>query len=279
MESREVIIESNKDDNQPCVAGVEQFCVPSNQNTENSKLSSSNEETVQITNVTNFFESPNFYANAKEYWSKISPTVDGMLGGFGFIDNTDIKGSQEFLNELNKMKPQPGKCRALDCGAGIGRITKNLLVKNFTRVDLVEQDENFANRAKSYLSVNGTLNANVGSIFNVGLQDFSPEAGAYDLIWSQWVLGHLTDDDLREFFKRCSIGLAKNGCIVIKENFTIADDFCIDGDDSSVTRSLPVTKKIIEAAGLRIIKIKKQENFVQGLFPVCILACRPIQKN
>src|SRR5690348_8464954 len=30
----------------------------------------------------------------------------------------------------------------------------------------------------------------------------SPLAGRYDCIWAQWVLGHLTDDDLVAFFIR-----------------------------------------------------------------------------
>jgi hypothetical protein len=36
-----------------------------------------------------------------------------------------------------------------------------------------------------------------------GLQDFSPEPKTYDLIWCQWVLGHLTDEDLIDFLKSC----------------------------------------------------------------------------
>ena len=36
-----------------------------------------------------------------------------------------------------------------------------------------------------------------------GLQNFTPSQEAYDVIWIQWVLGHLTDDDLVAFLKRC----------------------------------------------------------------------------
>ena len=45
----------------------------------------------------------------------------------------------------------PSNQRALDCGAGIGRITKHLLVKHFTKVDLVEQNKLFLEKAKEYL--------------------------------------------------------------------------------------------------------------------------------
>jgi 2-polyprenyl-3-methyl-5-hydroxy-6-metoxy-1,4-benzoquinol methylase len=43
-------------------------------------------------------------------------------------------------------------------------------------------------------------------------------AGAYDVIWIQWVVGHLTDDDFVDFFLRCRKGLKPGGVIVLKEN-------------------------------------------------------------
>lgn len=230
--------------------------------------------------VAEFFKSPGFYKNAQEYWSRIPPSIDGMLGGLSVVDRSDIDGSSKFLRDLFKMKPSPASNRALDCGAGIGRVTKNLLVNFFNTVDLVEQDENFARQANEYLSNNGQLSPKVGNIFNVGLQDFTPTAGTYDVIWCQWVLGHLTDADLALFFQRCSSAIAKNGCIIIKENFTSNDDdFCIDAVDSSVTRSVGVTKKILDSVNLRIVHIVKQENFIKGLFPVYTIACKPNRKT
>lgn len=222
-----------------------------------------------------FFKSPDFYTNARKYWAGIEPNIEGMLGGLTMIDSTDVKGSLKFLNDLFKMKPSPQSQRALDCGAGIGRITKNVLVNYFNSVDLVEQDGNFVRKANEYLGTS----ERIGTIFNMGLQDFTPAENTYDVIWCQWVLGHLTDDDLSHFFKRCCTGLTNNGCIVIKENFTSTDDFCIDANDSSVTRSLRVTKNILESVNLRIIKIIKQSNFIRGLFPVYTIACRPMRKT
>lgn len=49
-------------------------------------------------------DSENFYNDAAKYWEKIPATVDGMLGGFGFISNTDIKDSNVFLKSLFKVK-------------------------------------------------------------------------------------------------------------------------------------------------------------------------------
>jgi protein N-terminal methyltransferase len=44
-----------------------------------------------------------FYTNAAEYWSAVPATVDGVLGGFGFISRTDIQGSVSFLKKLFKV--------------------------------------------------------------------------------------------------------------------------------------------------------------------------------
>ena len=44
-----------------------------------------------------------FYSDAKVYWDTISPTVDGMLGGFEKISPTDINGSKAFLRSFLKV--------------------------------------------------------------------------------------------------------------------------------------------------------------------------------
>jgi protein N-terminal methyltransferase len=77
----------------------------------------------------------------------------------------------------------------------------------------------------------------VRSVFNMGLEDWQPEEGVkYDLIWIQWCVGHLTDEQLIHFLGRCKTALKEGGVIVVKENnsTTEADDF--DEVDSSVTR-------------------------------------------
>lgn len=216
-----------------------------------------------------------FYENAKEYWAKIDPTIDGMLGGFGQISACDIHSSNQFLKELYKMKPSPGMQNAIDCGAGIGRVTKHLLMPLYQKVDVVEQCSEFTDRIHDYIREPALLEK-LGTIYNVGLQNFDPENGKYDLIWCQWVLGHLRDDDFIEFFKKCASGLTAGGMIVIKENVTSSDECCIDRTDSSVTRSLKDTKLLLQKAGLRIVKQIKEKLFISGLFPVYFFACRPM---
>ena len=65
-------------------------------------------------------------------------------------------------------------------------------------------------------------------------------AGAYDVIWVQWV-GHLTDDDFVAFFQRCRKGLKPDGVIVLKENtqVTHASTLLPGFIGASRARSLP----------------------------------------
>lgn len=124
----------------------------------------------------------------------------------------------------------------------------------------------------------------VANIYNVGLEEWAPDlapsvpaaeasstalqrdgAGRegmevrrarrkYGLIWTQWCVGHLTDDQLVEYLRRCTLVLegerasegsaegaendsaARDGVIVLKENVTSSKDDIYDERDSSVTR-------------------------------------------
>ena len=168
------------------------------------------------------------------------------------------------------MENPPGHDRALDCGAGIGRISKHLLTKHFSKVDLVEQNRIFLEKAKDYLKDS----EQAGTLFCCGLQNFVPEQNHYDIIWCQWVLGHLTDDHLVEFFQRCLNGLKSNGFVIVKENVTSSGETEMDDEDSSVTRPLALLKDIFVKAGMEIIKEFDQKKMPQGLYPVKMFALK-----
>lgn len=215
-----------------------------------------------------------FYTEAKKYWSRIEPTVDGMLGGFERLNAADVRGSRDYLHSMFRIKPSPRRRVALDCGAGIGRVTKRVLMPEYDRVDAVEQDKKFADKIYEFVGQSPKL----GEVFNQGLQEFTPEAGKYDLIWTQWVLGHLTDEDLMAFFRRCIKGLSKNGMIIIKENVTATSQQPeIDLNDSSVTRPIMHLKQLIVRSGLRILRVSLQSGFPPGILPVYMITAKPAQ--
>jgi len=215
-------------------------------------------------------EEKDFYKNAVKYWTDVPANDQGMLGGYQSISPIDIHSSKNFLVPFLKSSGgRVGTGRVLDCGAGIGRISKNLFLPLFDKVDMVELNGDFLEQAKIEFA-QLPEGAKLDRCFVSGLQDFEPEAGVYDVIWSQWVLGHLTDDHLVDFFRRCKTGLAPNGLMVVKENVSKTIEF--DDLDSSYTRPLSLLKDLIHRSGFRIIKEERQKKFPKDLFEVRMLA-------
>jgi protein N-terminal methyltransferase len=109
-----------------------------------------------------------WYSEGKDYWddAKNCPTTDdGVLGGFGFVSASDITESAEFLQCVHKARPQMERAVAIDAGAGIGRVTKSLLLPLYQTVDVLEQSPRLleavpgnvgpenAGRIRNYLAV------------------------------------------------------------------------------------------------------------------------------
>lgn len=78
----------------------------------------------------------------------------------------------------------------------------------------------------------------VRNIFNIGLEDWAPPADVqYDLIWTQWCLNYVNDDQLLRYLERCKTALVpETGFIVVKENLSTGASDLYDEEDSSVTR-------------------------------------------
>jgi len=95
------------------------------------------------------------------------------------------------------------------------------------------------------------------------------------VIWCQWVLGHLTEDHLVQFFVRAAKGLVPGGYIVVKENVTSSGEIERDEEDSSVTRPPELLREIFVKANLRIVKEFKQNKFPKELYAVHMFALQP----
>ncbi|XP_061589218.1 N-terminal Xaa-Pro-Lys N-methyltransferase 1 [Cololabis saira] len=213
-----------------------------------------------------------FYANAEGYWKAVPPTVDGMLGGYGSISNVDINGSKALLQRFLGEGGTDNGC-ALDCGAGIGRITKRLLLPLFRTVDLVDVTREFLDQARVSLGDDPAAAARVGHYFCCGLQDFVPEKNRYDVIWIQWVIGHLTDEHLVDFLRRCQAALRPGGLVVVKDNVSY-EGVVPDDVDSSVCRDLSLLMGLVERAGLRVVHREQEQNFPKEIYQVHTLALR-----
>ncbi|OQR71998.1 alpha N-terminal protein methyltransferase 1A-like [Tropilaelaps mercedesae] len=218
-------------------------------------------------------ERPSFYADGAKYWEGIEPTIEGMLGGFAQLSDIDVGASRRFLKEFCEKRQHPtGTLRALDCGSGIGRVTKMMLSHIFNEVDMLEQNQQFLDKADDYL---GECRHKVGRKICSGLQSFIPDPQRpYDVIWVQWVTGHLTDTDFVEFLRNAANGLRENGLICVKDNLSSCS-VEMDNKDSSVTRPRSLVLEIFRKANLRLVGERKQIRFPKGLYEVKMFALKP----
>ena len=157
-------------------------------------------------------EKVNWYKKREAHWASKEPVLLSVLGGFEKSHLPDVKCSCELLNGLILTKQlKPGN--ALDLAAGIGRVTEFVLCNFFKEIDLVEKDKKFIDKCKVKFSSNDKIK----KIYMESLENFKFER-KYDLIWMQWCLENLEDEDLEPFVKKCYDNLNEDGIIIVKEN-------------------------------------------------------------
>ncbi|KFG62070.1 putative protein c9orf32 [Toxoplasma gondii RUB] len=217
-----------------------------------------------------------WYDRARDYWEKKDATVSGMLDGYDAVSAVDLEASLCFLDKVKTLPAyKGGSCRfnyALDCGAGIGRVTKGCLLHRFQQVDMVEPMERFCRSAPDFVA-----SERLKDIFQQPLQEFSPSK-KYDCIWLQWCILYLTDADLIDLLKRCSAALTDGGVICVKENIGELG-FEIDKQDNSIMRTDKHYKQLFRQAGMRLLLDMRQPNFPKSLFPVNMYCLRPLDAN
>jgi protein N-terminal methyltransferase len=76
-----------------------------------------------------------------------------------------------------------------DAGAGVGRVTQELLLKHFGTVDLLEPSKHLLDTAQEKLAALSKIfptGHRPGKFLYQGLETFVPENQRYDCIWLQW---------------------------------------------------------------------------------------------
>jgi len=210
-----------------------------------------------------------WYAKAAHHWETQEPNLNGILGGFPETNGPDLRESKRFI-ELIKQKPLPPTFdRVLDCGAGIGRVTSGLLLDVFQTVDLVEPCKQLLETAKREIT-----DPRAKQFFCCALQDVHPDFGSYDVIWAQWVLLYLPDDDLIKFLEHCQKMLTSTGMIFVKENVVLDGKWIVDKEDNSISRTDAQYKSIFKRAGLTVLHEMQQTHWPPDLIPVKMYALR-----
>lgn len=222
--------------------------------------------------------------DALRYWAAVSKDDAGVLGGYPQVSRVDLQGSLAFITKLRrKSKDFPPTLgpfeRVVDCGAGIGRVTKGFLTKIAHVVDVVEPVEELTDVITKGKEFNALReDGQIGEVYNVGLEHWTPQEDVrYECIWTQWCLGQLTDVQVVEYLRRVKDFLVEGGWIVVKENMSTdangSDLF--DKVDSSVTRSDNKFRKLFEEAGLRLVATELQKGMPLELYPVRSYALVP----
>eukprot|EP00817_Percolomonadidae_sp_ATCC50343_P002946 CAMPEP_0117422532 /NCGR_PEP_ID=MMETSP0758-20121206/3348_1 /TAXON_ID=63605 /ORGANISM="Percolomonas cosmopolitus, Strain AE-1 (ATCC 50343)" /LENGTH=253 /DNA_ID=CAMNT_0005205199 /DNA_START=9 /DNA_END=767 /DNA_ORIENTATION=+ len=173
-----------------------------------------------------------FYRKGEDHWNTQKPIIHDMVGG-NDIHDFDIRVSTEFIKSL---KLNHKKQYSLDVGAGIGRLSQYLL-KDYKVRDLVDRSSLFLSAAKKAMPENTH-----GSYIESSLENLiaHPEllGNHYQMIWIQYVLMYLLDDDLVNLLEILGQHLTEDGVLVIRESCCPSSHrLLFDEEDSSTTRS------------------------------------------
>jgi protein N-terminal methyltransferase len=219
----------------------------------------------------------NWYSEGRDYWAAVSTDVDGVLGGQSHVSSGDLSASGRFLDRVMP-KHGVGNKRCIDCGAGIGRITRGLLVDYFDTVDIQEQSPDMVRSAVEALRAmegkggkgKGGAGAGAGSgaaapkgrlgeAYTCGLQDFYfPSGVSYDIVWFQWVVGCVTDADFIRLLRDGASSLSPEGAVVVKDNVCRAGQgFFYDTEDSSIARGREYFSAVFSLAGLEVVEMSE----------------------
>jgi protein N-terminal methyltransferase len=159
-------------------------------------------------------------------------------GGYGgstddevMIGDTDGEHDGEeglkFLDTLissssgNSTTPAMKQDLAVDLGAGVGRISKLVLLKRYAEVRLVEGNPDISKRSKMYLGRKRAARCTFTSCYlqDLNILEWGMSKPVVDLMWIQWTLQYLTDVDVVECLKKLATALRPLvGVLVVKEN-------------------------------------------------------------
>jgi protein N-terminal methyltransferase len=193
------------------------------------------------------------------------------------LPRIDSLGSRQFLLTLipelctvpSAIRPlgplYPHRTRALDIGAGIGRVTADVLLYLVSDVVLLEPVDSFVQEAlargrasenfgaASHLRWTGIFDKSKSVTFFQGtLQNFDPSSpqshatlldrvgyrpneddgnSGFDVIWCQWCLGHLSDVDLVTFLKKGRQALREGETGTGRSVIVVKENVCADSQD------------------------------------------------
>jgi protein N-terminal methyltransferase len=186
--------------------------------------------------------------------------ADG-LEGLAFLDRLILKSESSAQNR-KKLKFS----RAIDAGAGVGRVTKHILLKRYDTVNLVEADAGWSKRSKTYLGRKRAARCTFTCSRIEELVHDNDESSRIDLVWLQWTLQYLTDSDAVRTLQNLATSLIlTTGILIVKENRPYGtarpDRFQMDTPGGSgrydITRSDDHHRLLFQRAGLTVNHVEE----------------------
>lgn len=152
--------------------------------------------------------------------------------------------------------------RALDAGAGVGRITKLVLLKRYREIRLVEGDVGWSRRSRAYLGrkrCDGRCTFTCTRLEDLDQNTIAGWGAPSDVVWLQWTLQYLTDLDAIDTLRNLALSLVETGYLIVKENRPYGgarlDRFQMDTPDGGsgrydITRTDNHHRLLFQRAGL-----------------------------
>lgn len=226
-----------------------------------------------------------WYDNTQRYWSNIDATIEGV-SGYSKTHVPDVTESKAFILSLGE---GVGRHSALDVGAGIGRVSKHVLIPlGFANIVVAEQQEHFLAKAKDELGELAAskqvtiryVKTHLGKELEQNSLLFGEGSIPYDLVAICWTLMYMTDDDIVSLLRQIVLALSRTNrfaTIFVKENVAVDPqyDFYFHSDDHGLMRTAEHYERLFRTAGLRVVKSQMQQEWFDDLFPMRMFALRP----
>jgi len=234
--------------------------------------------------------SSGWHARNVHFWRQQRSDLRGATGGG--VSRADLAFTNKVVDDLMRRRSGLRFRRALDCGAGIGRVTDAVLRKCCEHVDLLEFVKRHLDVARARLPAHGKAGCTFGFHCS-SVQKFAIKTDSYDLVWCQWLLMYLTDSDAIDFLTRARRGLAEGGFMLLKENVSLGDlatyfdDKSGDLWDEDTSAGGPVScvrtpmhyEALIMQAGLQVVEMWQQADSTGDNVDMALWALVPLGKD
>lgn len=174
------------------------------------------------------------------FWKTVPATTTAVTGHTEQKTySKDTKFSKAFIKQLlPKGKRFP---RVMDAGAGVGRVTDDLLRHHSNQVDLLEPSKQLLVQAKERLEAKNKRSECRFTYLHQAMQDFKEAPGRYDLVWVQGVFLYMSDAEMIAFLEKVGRSLSPSGTLVVKEYVTDRSrrerSYLEDAEDNRLTPS------------------------------------------